>query len=98
MTFHVYRRCLTVIFCFSSSIKQLKFWVRSEMPPDSLRSKCYFVISCYFVPLVFNALCVGRINAEFYVLDDQLGLGRRYDGIGGLSGGGVRFSWHHPIS
>lgn len=50
---------------------------------------CYFVISGYFVTLVFNALCVGRINAEFYVLDDQLGLGRRFDGIGGLSGGGA---------
>ena len=25
-----------------------------------------------------------------YVLDDSTGLGRRFDGIGGLSGGGVK--------
>lgn len=27
--------------------------------------------------------------AEFYVIDDRIGLGREFDGIGGLSGGGV---------
>ena len=30
-----------------------------------------------------------RAGAQTYVLDDTVGLGRRYDGIGGLSGGGV---------
>ena len=29
------------------------------------------------------------IAAQVYVLDDSAGLGRRFDGIGGLSGGGV---------
>ena len=28
-------------------------------------------------------------GAQIYVLDDSDGLGRRFDGIGGLSGGGV---------
>ncbi len=28
--------------------------------------------------------------AGSYSLDDSVGLGRRFDGIGGLSGGGVR--------
>lgn len=30
-----------------------------------------------------------RCCAEFYVIDDKIGLGREFDGIGGLSGGGV---------
>lgn len=30
-----------------------------------------------------------RTGAQTYVLDDTVGLGRRFDGIGGLSGGGV---------
>ena len=30
-------------------------------------------------------------HARVYVVDDSEGLGRRFDGIGGLSGGGVRF-------
>ncbi|KAI5608072.1 galactocerebrosidase precursor, partial [Silurus asotus] len=35
--------------------------------------------------LTWIQLCV----AEMYILDDRLGLGRRFDGIGGLSGGGA---------
>lgn len=36
-------------------------------------------------------LCVlARSDAQTYVVDDTPGLGRRFDGIGGLSGGGVR--------
>uniref|UniRef100_A0AAY4AYB7 Galactocerebrosidase n=1 Tax=Denticeps clupeoides TaxID=299321 RepID=A0AAY4AYB7_9TELE len=38
--------------------------------------------------LVFY-LCFCRNRADFYVFDDKIGLGRRFDGIGGLSGGGV---------
>ncbi|XP_056620631.1 galactocerebrosidase [Triplophysa dalaica] len=30
-----------------------------------------------------------RCFAEFYVIDDRIGLGREFDGIGGLSGGGA---------
>ena len=30
-------------------------------------------------------------HAHVYIVDDYEGLGRRFDGIGGLSGGGVRF-------
>ena len=30
-------------------------------------------------------------HAHVYTVDDSEGLGRRFDGIGGLSGGGVRF-------
>ena len=33
-------------------------------------------------------LCL-RVSAETYVVDASVGLGRRFDGIGGLSGGGV---------
>lgn len=32
---------------------------------------------------------VSSIQCQTYVLDDSIGLGRRFDGIGGLSGGGV---------
>uniref|UniRef100_A0AAY4AZB8 Galactocerebrosidase n=1 Tax=Denticeps clupeoides TaxID=299321 RepID=A0AAY4AZB8_9TELE len=38
--------------------------------------------------LVFY-LCFCRNRADFYVFDDKIGLGRRFDGIGGLSGGGA---------
>lgn len=36
-------------------------------------------------------LLVATIAAadESYILDDSVGLGRRFDGIGGLSGGGL---------
>ena len=39
-------------------------------------------------------LLVATIAAadESYILDDSVGLGRRFDGIGGLSGGGVSCS------
>ncbi|XP_030626574.1 galactocerebrosidase [Chanos chanos] len=46
------------------------------------------VMSHYLVAGIlstFSLLCA----AEFYVLDDRVGLGRRFDGIGGLSGGGA---------
>ncbi|XP_076128228.1 galactocerebrosidase-like [Alosa pseudoharengus] len=48
--------------------------------------------SCYFLTStlgIFLSLWISIINAEFYVIDDQIGLGRRFDGIGGLSGGGA---------
>uniref|UniRef100_A0A8C7T494 Galactocerebrosidase n=1 Tax=Oncorhynchus mykiss TaxID=8022 RepID=A0A8C7T494_ONCMY len=35
------------------------------------------------------ALCFDICIAESYVLDDKVGLGRTFDGIGGLSGGGA---------
>ena len=34
-------------------------------------------------------LCALPTAAKVYVVDDSVGLGRRFDGIGGLSGGGV---------
>ncbi|XP_041951646.1 galactocerebrosidase-like [Alosa sapidissima] len=48
--------------------------------------------SCCFLTStlgIFLSLWISIINAEFYVIDDQIGLGRRFDGIGGLSGGGA---------
>ena len=39
------------------------------------------------------ALTLG--HARVYVVDDSEGLGRRFDGIGGLSGGGVRIHVSH---
>ncbi|XP_012682078.1 galactocerebrosidase-like [Clupea harengus] len=45
--------------------------------------------SYYFVTLAFLFVWICTIGAEFYVVDDQIGLGRRFDGIGGLSGGGA---------
>ena len=45
-----------------------------------------------FSLLLFTFLSGGlcqRVGAQTYVLDDSAGLGRRFDGIGGLSGGGV---------
>lgn len=40
---------------------------------------------------LFLASCIHLCVAEMYVLDDRFGLGRRFDGIGGLSGGGVSY-------
>ncbi|XP_026147349.1 galactocerebrosidase [Carassius auratus] len=39
--------------------------------------------------LLFTICCLLGCSAEFYVIDDRFGLGREYDGIGGLSGGGA---------
>lgn len=40
-----------------------------------------------------NFLCIISVilgcSAQFYVIDDRIGLGREFDGIGGLSGGGA---------
>ena len=42
--------------------------------------------------LLSAAVCV----TDEYVLDDRVGLGRVFDGVGGLSGGGVSwFVWFH---
>lgn len=46
--------------------------------------------SCFRITLVLLAFCMCT-RAKFYVIDDLVGLGRRFDGIGGLSGGGVKF-------
>lgn len=35
------------------------------------------------------SLCVDRAASDAYTVDDSSGLGRRFDGIGGLSGGGA---------
>lgn len=44
------------------------------------------------IHVVLTVVCwlsvVGGIIAQ-YVFDDTVGLGRRFDGVGGLSGGGV---------
>lgn len=40
-------------------------------------------------------LCLRLSGADDYVLDDNVGLGRRFDGIGGLSGGGVSVALSH---
>ncbi|KAF4099212.1 galactocerebrosidase isoform X1 [Onychostoma macrolepis] len=39
--------------------------------------------------LLFAVSCFLGCSAEFYVIDDRGGLGREFDGIGGLSGGGA---------
>ncbi|XP_063078852.1 galactocerebrosidase [Engraulis encrasicolus] len=44
--------------------------------------------SCFRITLVLLAFCMCT-RAKFYVIDDLVGLGRRFDGIGGLSGGGA---------
>lgn len=50
-----------------------------------------------FAVLVVLAGLLGqwpRAGAQTYVLDDSVGLGRQFDGIGGLSGGGVSLGRH----
>ncbi|XP_035599267.1 galactocerebrosidase isoform X2 [Oncorhynchus keta] len=42
----------------------------------------------FAIALCFS-LCFDLCFAESYVLDDKIGLGRTFDGIGGLSGGGA---------
>ncbi len=39
--------------------------------------------------LLLAISCFLGCSAEFYLIDDRSGLGREFDGIGGLSGGGV---------
>ena len=39
---------------------------------------------------VFFLVCWVTVECKTYVLDDTPGLGRVFDGIGGISGGGVR--------
>ncbi|KAJ7990875.1 hypothetical protein DPEC_G00291440 [Dallia pectoralis] len=39
--------------------------------------------------VVAFCMCLGLCMSERYVLDDKVGLGRVFDGIGGLSGGGA---------
>ncbi len=41
---------------------------------------------CVFLSI---SLCISICLGEDYDLDDKTGLGRSFDGIGGLSGGGV---------
>ncbi|MCJ8743896.1 hypothetical protein PDJAM_G00099610 [Pangasius djambal] len=38
---------------------------------------------------LFLLSCIHLCVTEMYILDDRIGLGRRFDGIGGLSGGGA---------
>ena len=42
-----------------------------------------------FLVLLLLISCVLKSVRAQYVVDDSAGLGRRFDGIGGLSGGGV---------
>ena len=44
--------------------------------------------------VILVALQIAVINGQTYILDDSKGLGRRFDGIGGLSGGGVSRAIH----
>jgi hypothetical protein len=41
--------------------------------------------------LIFGLFCVCEITFGAYVVTDEHGLGRRFDGIGGISGGTVSF-------
>ena len=44
--------------------------------------------------LVLLACVLGLSHPQTYIVDDTAGLGRRFDGIGGLSGGGVSWKNH----
>ena len=47
------------------------------------------------VPLVLLVVNIDYVRTD-YTLDDSVGLGRMFDGIGGLSGGGVRYNGRSP--
>lgn len=50
---------------------------------------------------LFLLSCIRLCVTEMYLLDDKIGLGGRFDGIGGLSGGGVGYlsaCVHLPIT
>lgn len=47
----------------------------------SVQNQCFVFFSIF--------LCISVCFGEDYDLDDKTGLGRSFDGIGGLSGGGV---------
>ena len=45
--------------------------------------------------LLVSLVWLFAASSQSYVLDDSVGLGRRFDGIGGLSGGGVSYNSMH---
>ena len=51
--------------------------------------------------ILLFAVTLLSVNINFaradYTLDDSIGLGRMFDGIGGLSGGGVSLGWSQSI-
>ena len=50
---------------------------------------------CLIIAVFQQWHCISGV--DIYQVDDAQGLGRRFDGIGGLSGGGVRkFLTVHP--
>ena len=52
---------------------------------------CVFSLILLFIPsYVSNA---SSRSGEFYVIDDSVGFGRRFDGVGAISGGGVRLNY-----
>lgn len=59
------------------------------MQSDFLETLIRMIYKLYFAIALCFSLCFDLCIAESYVLDDKVGLGRTFDGIGGLSGGGV---------
>ena len=67
------------------------FWVDHY----GLRLKYYMKANMSVRQLITIVMYVGtvvRVDTSKYVIDDSDGLGRRFDGIGGISGGGVSYS------
>lgn len=60
-------------------------WVVVDGHPNIRKMPSSLVVVC----VVF--VCFNLSRGDNYVLDDKSGLGRTFDGIGGLSGGGVSF-------
>jgi len=48
-----------------------------------------FYSSRMYASLLVSAVCLWSVVCGQYTFSDENGLGRRFDGIGGLSGGGV---------
>ena len=57
----------------------------------SVLLKAFFPFSVYIMAVLYVLVLIGcfLICSGQYTLDDSHGIGRMFDGIGGLSGGGV---------
>ena len=64
---------------------------RAQLQQSAVTSPLLLYRMISFILLLCRFFTIAICVTDQYVLDDKVGLGRVFDGIGGLSGGGV--SW-----
>lgn len=90
---------LSVILKTSCLTHVIKNTIRKRPSLSTLCGRQSFLTMIFAVLLfICNlSLCVDRAASDTYTVDDSSGLGRRFDGIGGLSGGGVGHGTHNDL-